>query len=95
MKKNYVAPKTQVVNSCLCNIMTGSDTTVYEYYCPYTEAQCKLYDGFVVRRIGVNKGFLKETKFGTLFMAANVPCPYRQNCEHYNLFCDIMNVKQR
>lgn len=97
MKKVYSVPKIQAFNLCRCNVLAGSkNTTRYEYCCPYIpETECELYDEFVCRKIGINKGSLKTTKQGRLFISADVHCPYKKDCEDYQLFCKISNEKQR
>lgn len=95
MKKTYVVPESRVINLGMCNILASS-MGKYAYYCPYIpETECELYDEFVVRKIGVNKGCLKQTTSGKSFMIADVHCPYKKGCEDYKLFCNIMNDKQR
>ena len=98
MKKTYVAPKTQTVYLHACGILAASNGKKerYTYHCPYIpETKCELYDEFVVRKIGANKGSLKTTTEGRTFMSADVHCPYRNDCEDYDLYCKITNERQR
>ena len=87
LKKTYVAPKMQAFNLRGLNILVTSNDgrEVSACYCPHIpETRCQLYCEFIKRNFGKEK--LKKENPG-------IPCPNKDCCEDYQLYCKITNER--
>ncbi len=92
MKTVYVSPKIQVFSFNACGGILMASNNIERYtFCPYIpETRCQLYHDYIKCKIG--KGKLSEQEKD---IQEEIPCPYRNSCEDYDLFYKITNGKMR
>lgn len=92
-KKTYVSPKIQVFCFNAGGFFAASNNVLEKSYflCPYIpETKCYLYHEYIKQKFGVDKLPGHETR-----MRGDTSCPYKNSCEDYELYCKVMNEKQR